>query len=79
MTKSIDALLIDARGLHCPWPVLRAAKALRTAETIIIVADDPIAPAELQAFATERGLMCDRVNTALGAGYHIAPKRCEAL
>lgn len=39
---------IDARGLRCPWPAIRLARALRDgAEVVEIGADDPAAPAEL--------------------------------
>jgi len=74
-TPLIDAPLIDTRGMRCPWPVLRAAKALRAADAVTIVTDDPIAPAELAAFATERGLTLRRTPTALGEGFHLAPLR----
>jgi len=46
---------VDARGMRCPWPVLRAAKALREHARIRVRADDPIAGRELQALAAERG------------------------
>ncbi|WP_394653557.1 sulfurtransferase TusA family protein [uncultured Sphingomonas sp.] len=43
---------IDARGMRCPWPALRLAKALRTAEgPVEVLADDPVAPRELAAVA----------------------------
>lgn len=48
--------LIDARGLRCPWPALRAARALRTAPSIEIEADDPAAARELAALAAAQGL-----------------------
>ena len=41
--------------MKCPWPVLRAARALREHRAIIIRADDPQAPAELAALAREHG------------------------
>lgn len=48
---------IDARGMKCPWPVLRAARAMREAAPdtngVIIRADDPIAEAELRALAAQ--------------------------
>lgn len=50
-----DAFEVDARGMKCPWPVLRAARALREHSAIIIRADDPQAPAELAALARENG------------------------
>lgn len=41
--------------MKCPWPVLRAAKALRDCVAIEIRADDPIAGGELAALAEQRG------------------------
>jgi len=49
------SLTVDARGLRCPWPVLRLAKAMREAETVTILADDPMAPDELAALAATNG------------------------
>ena len=64
------AEIIDARGLRCPWPVLRLAKALREgAGPVTIVADDPIAPGEIAAFAAERGLSAVALETSIGAGF----------
>ena len=51
--NNADLTEIDARGMRCPWPVLRAARAMRSARTIIIRADDPIAGRELAALAGE--------------------------
>lgn len=50
-------IIVDARGLRCPWPVLRLARALRDgAGTVALLSDDPAAAAEIAAFAAERGL-----------------------
>ncbi len=47
---------IDARGMRCPWPALRLAKAIRgEAGAIEVLADDPIAPRELAAVAAAAG------------------------
>jgi tRNA 2-thiouridine synthesizing protein A len=46
---------VDARGLRCPWPVLRLAKAMREADNVEILADDPAAPAEITALAHAQG------------------------
>ena len=46
---------VDARGMRCPWPALRAARAMRDDERVVIRADDPIASRELAALADERG------------------------
>ncbi|HKY79974.1 MAG TPA: sulfurtransferase TusA family protein [Sphingobium sp.] len=45
---------VDARGMKCPWPALRAARAMRTADAVTIEADDPIAPGELEALAEQQ-------------------------
>ncbi|MGI4879679.1 MAG: sulfurtransferase TusA family protein [Janthinobacterium lividum] len=48
---------VDARGLRCPWPVLRLAKALREgAAAVELLTDDPAAAVEVASFAAERGL-----------------------
>jgi tRNA 2-thiouridine synthesizing protein A len=46
---------VDARGMRCPWPVLRLARAMRGADRVTILADDPAAPAELAALAAAQG------------------------
>jgi tRNA 2-thiouridine synthesizing protein A len=47
---------VDARGLRCPWPALRLARAFRQgARKVRLHADDPAAPREIAALAAERG------------------------
>ncbi|MGA1798547.1 sulfurtransferase TusA family protein [Sphingomonas sp. 4RDLI-65] len=47
------AVRIDARGMRCPWPAVRLAKALRGgAKAVTVIADDANAPTELAAVAT---------------------------
>jgi len=49
---------VDARGLLCPWPVLRlgrAARELGPGATIRLIADDPAAPGEVARLCEERG------------------------
>lgn len=41
--------------MKCPWPALRAARAMRDADAVLIEADDPIAPAELAALSQQQG------------------------
>ncbi|WP_420136688.1 sulfurtransferase TusA family protein [Sphingomonas sp.] len=48
-------MLVDARGMRCPWPVLRLARAMRSASRVDILADDPAAPAEIAALAATQG------------------------
>jgi len=50
-----DPVFVNARGMKCPWPVLRAARAMRDADAIVIEADDPIAATELAALAQAQG------------------------
>ena len=49
---------LDARGLTCPLPILKAKKALadmQTGETLRIVATDPGSMRDFQAFARQTG------------------------
>ncbi|WP_372604018.1 sulfurtransferase TusA family protein [Actibacterium sp.] len=61
---SID-LEIDATGLKCPLPVLRAQKALRamaSGQVLRILASDPVAVIDIPHFCAESGhefLSCD--------------------
>ncbi|MBN2972454.1 sulfurtransferase TusA family protein [Roseomonas aeriglobus] len=56
--------MIDARDMRCPWPALRLAKALRTAEGAVeVLADDPIAPRELAAVASAAGWSVETLAT----------------
>ena len=48
-------LTLDARGLRCPWPALRLARAMRQGRIVRILADDPAAPGEIAALACEHG------------------------
>ena len=61
--------LVDARGMRCPWPALRLARAMREADEAVIVADDPAAPREIAALAVERGWSLLHVETAIGPGW----------
>jgi tRNA 2-thiouridine synthesizing protein A len=49
-------VIVDARGLRCPWPALRAARALREVAAIEVLADDPAAERELAAIAATKAL-----------------------
>ncbi|MCV6593628.1 MAG: sulfurtransferase TusA family protein [Silicimonas sp.] len=49
---------LDARGLLCPLPVLKAAKRLRAMESgkvLRLVTDDPAAVVDVPHFCTEQG------------------------
>lgn len=49
------ALVVDARGMRCPWPALRLARAMRDAPHVLLIADDPQAGREVAALAGEHG------------------------
>ena len=49
------SILVDARGMRCPWPVLRLARAMRTSDQVDILADDPAAPGEIAALVAAHG------------------------
>lgn len=49
---------VDARGLNCPLPILRAKKALnslQSGQTLRIVATDPGSVKDFQAFSKQTG------------------------
>ena len=49
---------LDARGLNCPLPLIRARHelaAMTAGETLIVLATDPEAPIDLGAWAAEEG------------------------
>lgn len=50
------ARTIDARGMRCPWPALRLARAMREgADELVLLADDPAAEGEVRALAGAQG------------------------
>ncbi len=49
---------LDARGLFCPMPILKASQLLETlgsGEILEVLADDPAAPSDFAAFAKRTG------------------------
>ncbi len=49
---------LDARGLNCPLPILRAKKALNTlssGQTLQVIATDPGSVMDFQSFAKQTG------------------------
>ncbi|WP_294395196.1 sulfurtransferase TusA family protein [uncultured Sphingomonas sp.] len=49
---------VDARGLLCPWPALRLARAMRDVDQVMLLTDDPTASDEIRALATAHGWIC---------------------
>ena len=53
-----ERVTLDAQGLKCPLPILRAGKAIRplkTGDVLVVLATDPGAPADFQAFCATTG------------------------
>lgn len=61
-------LIVDARGMRCPWPALRLARAMRDAPDVYLIADDPQAGREIAALAAEHGWAVERDETAGAEG-----------
>lgn len=60
---------LDARGLKCPLPVLKARRALKEVPaggTLEVLATDPAAPRDFEVFAREAGLACERLEAPAG-------------
>lgn len=60
---------LDARGLNCPLPILRAKKALNgmaSGQTLKIIATDPGSVKDFQAFAKQTGNSLLESNEANG-------------
>ncbi|USI76004.1 MULTISPECIES: sulfurtransferase TusA family protein [unclassified Sphingopyxis] len=70
-----DALgtrVVDARGMRCPWPALRLARALRETADVLLLADDPQAAREVAALAGEHGWSVeDTVSPSGDAGWRV--------
>lgn len=58
---------VDARGLNCPLPILRAKKALNdllSGQVLKVIATDPGAKRDFEAFARQTGHRLVRVDEA---------------
>jgi tRNA 2-thiouridine synthesizing protein A len=64
--------VIDARGLRCPLPYVKARAALDRlpdGEALVVLATDPEAPVDIGALAADHGMTCAVVRD--GAGWRI--------
>ena len=53
-----DVVLLDATGLNCPLPILRAKKALKgmkSGQVLEIIATDPGSVKDFEAFCNQTG------------------------
>lgn len=67
-----DKVDVDARGLKCPWPALRLARAMREQPSVVIVADDPLSGREIAALASEKGWQKSLISTHFGPGFRLS-------
>ncbi|MGH6718228.1 MAG: sulfurtransferase TusA family protein [Alphaproteobacteria bacterium] len=54
----VERVTLDAQGLKCPLPILRAGKAMRPlqpGDVLVVLATDPGAPADFRAFCATTG------------------------
>ena len=68
MTSDASPVTVDARGMRCPWPALRLARAMRDAREVLLIADDPQAGREVAALADEHGWLIEGDAVAADAG-----------
>ena len=69
---------VDARGLHCPLPILRAKKALAdmsSGQLLKVVATDTGSLRDFQAFARQTGNELVQQQTLGGEFVHILRRR----
>ena len=55
--------VVDARGLRCPMPLIRARQALASLapdDTLVVLATDPEAPIDLAALAADEDRVFSR-------------------
>ena len=55
-------MIVDARGMRCPWPALRLARAMRGGRPARLIADDPAAPGEAEAVAAAHGWRIEHID-----------------
>jgi tRNA 2-thiouridine synthesizing protein A len=63
--NALQPLIIDARGLNCPLPVLRLNKALKRlapGTEVILLATDPAANRDVPVFCASHGHQVTRVD-----------------
>ena len=62
MIDATAAQVVDTRGMRCPWPALRLARAARAdgggGVHYLVLADDPQATREIVALAAARQWHC---------------------
>jgi tRNA 2-thiouridine synthesizing protein A len=78
MTQSIVDREVDARGLNCPLPILRAKRALadmQSQEILKIICTDPGSVRDFQAFCQQTGNTLLRQDTSEREFIHFLQRR----
>jgi len=73
-------VVLDARGLRCPLPVLRTRerlKALREGDVLDVLADDPLARLDMQAFCAREGHGYCGETEEPGGGWRMSVRKSE--
>lgn len=55
-------IIVDARGLKCPLPVLKLEKALDEAQSggqVLVLATDPVARIDIPLYCNQRNYACE--------------------
>ncbi len=68
--------LVDARGLRCPLPLVKARAALASlpaSETLVVLATDPEAPIDLAALALDVSRPLASVTVEGGWRFELGP------
>jgi tRNA 2-thiouridine synthesizing protein A len=69
--------VVDARGLRCPLPLVRARQALAAlgaGETLVVLATDPEAPIDLAALAADSGRAFSAAREGDGWRLELSPR-----
>ena len=72
--------LVDARGLRCPLPLVKAREALAAMEasdTLVVLATDPEAPIDLAALASDTSRPFSAVPVEGGWRFELGPSAAQ--
>lgn len=68
----MTAIMVDARGHHCPTPTLKLRRALEQAPSggeVVLLADDPLARIDVPHFAAQAGVELLETGDREGGGF----------
>jgi len=80
--ENVPVDFLEARGLYCPLPVLKTRErleALPPGARVDVLADDPLAPLDLQAFCSREGHDYLGATDEPGGGWRMALRKSERL